>query len=416
MRILLLTQVVPYPPDSGPKIKTFNLLRYLSRRHAVHLVSFARSRDEAAAAESLRDLCEGVTTVGLRRSALRDVGYLVRSLVSGRPFLIERDDSVAMRASITALLQERRFDAVHADQLSMAQFAVDLSVPLRVLDEHNAVWTIVHRATIRERWGPHRLVAELEWRKLRRYEAEICQKFDLVTVVSTHDYLALLESGRAIFPAKVIPIAVDTGELKFRAHAPEDGHVVSVATMFYPPNADGVHWFATEVFPVVRREVPRVQFYVVGGRPPLKITRLAGERTGVVVTGYVANLDPLLRQSAVMVVPVHSGSGMRVKILEAFARGIPVVSTTVGAEGIDARPGEHLLIADEPYKFARAVVRLLTHPFEAERLARAGRDLVERRYDWRSALSPLDEIYPIHCQRLGGDASVATSLFGPANG
>jgi glycosyltransferase involved in cell wall biosynthesis len=165
--------------------------------------------------------------------------------------------------------------------------------------------------------------------------------------------------------------------------------------MFYPPNVDGVYWFATEVFPLVRNRLPDVQFRIVGSRPPQRIRALATGDRGIVVMGYVPDLEPVLRESAVMVVPVHSGSGMRVKILEAFARGIPVVSTTIGVEGIEARAGEHLLVADDPESFATQVVRLASDREQAARLATAGRALAETRYDWRTALSGLDVVYGV---------------------
>src|SRR5579859_8204319 len=142
MRILLLTQVVPYPPDSGPKIKTYNVLRYLSRRHEVHLVSFARTAAEEANARELGRYCSGVTTVRLTRSRPRDGLMLLKSFATGRPFLVERDDSLEMRRTLQALTTAGQFDAVHADQLTMAQFALDLPVKLKVLDAHNAVWSI----------------------------------------------------------------------------------------------------------------------------------------------------------------------------------------------------------------------------------------------------------------------------------
>ncbi len=393
MRILLLTQVVPFPPDSGPKIKTYNVLRYLAQKHEVHLVSFTRDPREEAGAESLRNICATVTTVPLRRSQVRDAVYLLQSLINGQPFLVQRDESESMRAAIASLVNRYAFDAVHADQFSMAQFAVNLAVPLRVLDEHNAVWTIVRRATSRERWGPRRILAELEWRKVRGYEGQMCRRFDRVTVVSKEDRLALEQAAGTSFPTSTIPIAVDTEELAFRSPSPDAKHLVSIATMFYPPNAAGIYWFGSEVFPLVRQAVPDTEFYVVGSRPPKTISDLARTGSGIVVTGYVPNLTPILREAAVLVVPVHSGSGMRVKILEGLARGIPIVSTTIGAEGIDVRAGDHLLIADEPRAFAAAVTRILQEPGEAARMAAAGRDLVVTRYDWRTALSELDEVY-----------------------
>jgi glycosyltransferase involved in cell wall biosynthesis len=164
--------------------------------------------------------------------------------------------------------------------------------------------------------------------------------------------------------------------------------------MYYPPNVEGVHWFATDVFPQVRRTQPGTTFQVVGSRPPVSITRLAIPKSGVDVMGYVDDLTSVYANSGVVVVPVRSGSGMRVKILEAFARGIPVVSTSMGVEGIDAEDGKHLLIADNARSFADAVIQILRQPHVAARLAHAARDLVERRYDWRTALNDLDEIYP----------------------
>jgi polysaccharide biosynthesis protein PslH len=393
VKILLLTQVVPYPPDAGPKIKTYNVLRALAEQHEVHLASFVRSPAEEANARSLARFCAGTTPVPLKRSRLRDLAALARSLVNGQPFLIDRDDSRAMRQAIAELLEQEHFDAVHADQLSMGQFAVDLRLPLRVLDEHNAVWTIVQRAAGWEAWGPKRLLAELEWRKLRSYEGALCRRFDRVTVVSEQDAGDLTKAAGAPLATEVIPIAVDTEELAFVPRTEKATNVVSVATMFYPPNVEGIHWFATQVFPAVRRAVPGVAFQAVGARPPAHIRRLATPASGMIVPGYVADVEPIFEQSAVLVVPLHSGSGMRVKILEAFARGIPIVSTTVGVEGIEARAGEHLLVADRPEEFAAAVIRLLQHPDEAARLASAGRALVEAKYDWRTALAPLQRIY-----------------------
>ena len=394
MKILLLTQVVPYPPDSGPKIKTYNVLRYLARRHEVHLVSFARSAKETASARELEQICASVTTVPLRRSRLRDAAYLIRSFVSGRPFLIERDDSAPMHRAVADLARRLDFDAVHADQLSMAQYAIDLPIPLRVLDEHNAVWTIVQRAASRDSFLPRRLLANLEWRKLRAYEGGVCRRFDRVTVVSDEDRRGLELAAGAPLTAAVIPIAVDTDALAFRPRQDDARHVVSVATMFYPPNAEGVLWFARDVFPRIRQRLTDVEFIVVGSRPPPSIRELAKPGTGVVVTGYVADLEPIFRRAAVTVVPLNAGSGMRVKILEAFSRGIPVVSTSVGVEGIDARPGEHLVVADDVESFARGVIDVIEDDALAGRLAGAARNLVVDRYDWRNALAGLDAIYP----------------------
>jgi glycosyltransferase involved in cell wall biosynthesis len=394
VRILLLTQVVPYPLHSGPQIKTHYLMRYLAERHDVHLVSFSRSAAEDAAAEALKSICSSVATVRLHRSRWSDLRFLAQSLLKNTSFLIERDASAQMSELTDRLVREERFDAVHADQLPMAQFAVDLreKVPSLVLDEHNAVWTIVRRAAKHER-PLYRPLAEIEWRKLRSYEGRIARQFDHVLVVSDVDRDALEDAAGASLPTTRIPIAVDTEALPFRVAPPAPTRILSVATMFYPPNVEGVRWFATSVLPLIRREVPNAEFLVVGSRPPASIEGLDGHG-GIRVLGFVENLDPLVEQCAAVVVPVRSGSGMRVKILEALARGVPVVSTAVGAEGIDLEANRHLLVADEAADFAAAVVRILREPALGAQLAEAGRLLVETRYDWRRALSALDGIYP----------------------
>jgi polysaccharide biosynthesis protein PslH len=394
VRILLLTQVVPYPPDSGPKVKTYHVLRYLAERHEVHLLTFARSDAEVEAAGQLDRWCKSITPVPLRRSRSTDVRYLLRSLRTGRPFLVERDDLPEMRQAMHTVSTHHEFDAIHADQLTMGQYALQGRAPLRVLDEHNAVWTIVRRAAEREQSPLRRALAAREWRLLRTYEGSLCRQFDLVTAVSDEDRRYLETAARSTFPSRVIPIAVDVEALSFSPRPIGTRQIVSVATMYYPPNAEGVGWFAKSVFPLVRQRLPELEFVVVGSRPPASIRRLEGPGTGIRVAGYVADLDPLIAASGVMVVPVHSGSGIRVKILEAFARGIPVVSTRIGVEGIDVRDGEHLLVADTPRQFAEAVIALLRDSERANAIARAARSLVEARYDWRTALRALDEVYP----------------------
>jgi glycosyltransferase involved in cell wall biosynthesis len=166
-----------------------------------------------------------------------------------------------------------------------------------------------------------------------------------------------------------------------------------MATMFWPPNVDGVLWFAQEVYPLVKAAIPDVQFAVVGARPPQRVLRLAEEDASIAVTGYVDDPQPYLAASAALIVPVRAGGGMRVKILEALARGTPIVSTTVGYEGIALTPGEHLLVGDTPAAFAEAVIRLLRDPAVGRRIASAGRRIAEQRYDWRVVNPQIEAVY-----------------------
>jgi glycosyltransferase involved in cell wall biosynthesis len=167
-----------------------------------------------------------------------------------------------------------------------------------------------------------------------------------------------------------------------------------LGTLHYPPNADGIRWFAQEVFPLIQKEVPEVKLTIAGRNPPPDFLRMADASQGAIqVTGYVPQLKPYLEEAAVMVVPVRAGSGMRVRILEAFAQAMPVVTTTTGLEGIDAINGEEVMVADTPRDFANSVVALLQdEPLQA-RLAANGRRLAECCYDWKVILQKMNEIY-----------------------
>jgi glycosyltransferase involved in cell wall biosynthesis len=399
MKVLLLTQVLPYPPDSGPKVKTYNVLKYLAQRHRVTLVSFVRG-DQSEHARRLEQYCQAVHTVPMERGAIRDAWHMVRSLVTGQPFMMLRDDRKAMRDLIERLRAERHFDVVHADQLNMGQYAERVLGAFKILDAHNALWLLYKRLWETMSPGLRKLLLGRDWRLLKAYEGRLVREFDAVLAVSHEDRTALQEAAGQPVDIAVIPIAIDTDEVTIVERDAEPGHILHIGTMYWPPNIDGVLWFAHEVYPLIRQQRPDVYFDIVGARPPQEIVALNGDRTGINVLGYVADPTPYLRQAALMVVPLRAGGGMRVKILNAMAQGIPLVSTTLGCEGIEVVPGENILVADEPDALAGAVLHLLNDADLAARLAAEGRRLAEEKYDYRHACRSLDDVYARN-QRLG---------------
>lgn len=392
MHILFLTQILPYPLDAGPKTRIYYVLRYLAQRHRVTLVSFVRNEQDEQNAAHLRSFLSAVYTVPIKRSRARDLFFFAASLAQDRPFLIARDHVAEMHAVIARLVASESFDAVHADQLGMAQYAVGLPT-FKVLDEHNAVWTIVERLWQNERSLPRRLVMQREWRALRKYEASVCKQFDHILTVTEEDRRALkvLNGNLSI---TTMPICIDPAALPRVEQLPKAQHVICVGGMFYPPNVDGIVWFAHNVFPLIKSTCADTDLLVVGARPAPALLRLAEQDARVRVTGYADDPTPLLRESAVFIVPLRAGGGMRVKILDAWSRGIPIVSTTIGCEGIDVRDGENILIADEPRDFADAVTRIIQNPTFGRQLADNGRRWVEERYHWRKVYPALDKIYP----------------------
>jgi glycosyltransferase involved in cell wall biosynthesis len=342
----------------------------------------------------------------LRRSRIADAGAYIEGIRSGLPFLITRDNLLSMRQLIDQLAT-RHFDVVHADQLTMAQYALQFrrasasanGSPAIVFDAHNAVYEIVERA--RQTVLPFlRPVLALEARRLKQYEGSLIGKFDHTLAVSDIDKNALLNAAKVdhnnprASKIAVIPIAVDCTNLQPVRRTGQDDNILTVSTLFYPPNADGVRWFIRQVFPLVKDQIPSVTLTIVGSRPPKDIVEFGIRNAeSVQVTGYVPDLQEYFERAALMVVPVRAGSGMRVRILEALARGIPVVTTKTGVEGIAAINGEHLLVADEPVAFADAVVRLLKDRELGETLIRNGRQLAQEKYDWQAVLPKLESTY-----------------------
>lgn len=367
------------------------MLKYLAARHEITLVSYVRG-DQSADIAALRQFCREVVAVPIERKASLDALALSKSLLTGEPWIIVRDDRAAMRTAVRQAAQSQQFDIVQADQLNMAQFARLVPGAHKVVDTHNALWLLYKRMAATTS-GPKGWLFSRDWRLMRRYEAKICREFDAVTAVSEEDKAALVDAGADPAKITVIPIAVDCDlqvpiELSSAAN-----HILSIGTMYWPPNVDGIRWFIQEIYPLIRQQRPDVVFDVVGAHPPEEITRLGGNGTGVNVSGYVEDTTPFVRQAAAVVVPLRAGGGMRVKILNAMTQGLPVVSTTIGAEGIAAQDGCHLLLADTPADFARAVLRLLDDRVLARQLGQNGRTMVAARYDYRVAYAAYDEVY-----------------------
>jgi glycosyltransferase involved in cell wall biosynthesis len=392
MNVLLLTQVLPYPPDSGPKVKTWNVLKYLARQHEVTLVSFVRG-DQSAAIAHLRQYCRAVHTVPMARSLLPDGLAMLRSLLTGQPWMVLRDDRAEMRALVDRLCTETRFDVAHADQLNMAQYAARVPYARKILDAHNALWLLYQRLAATMPAGPRKWLLERDWRLLKTCEGRLVREFDGVLAVSVEDQAALCEAAGEPVDMTVIPIAVDTDEIPLVARSEGAHHLLHIGTMYWPPNIDGMKWFVDAVYPQIRAARPDAELDIVGARPPQELTALNGNAHNINVTGYVADPQPYLEQAGVFIVPLRAGGGMRVKILEALARGLPLVTTTLGCEGIAVEHSRHVLIADTPEEFANACLRLLNDRVLAAELGRNGRRLVEEVYDYRAACRPLEALY-----------------------
>ncbi|GAB4150670.1 MAG: glycosyltransferase family 4 protein [Candidatus Promineifilaceae bacterium] len=413
MNILFLTQLLPYPLVGGAKIRAYYMLRQLTEQHRVTLVSFVRADDRPEDVAHLRQFCAAVHTVPLRRSRRQDAQAFLKACVTGRPAVIERDYAAAMAGLLRWLASQGEFQVIHADQTAMAQYALRLRQwlargtgsppPLLVLDEHNALFRVVRRQAEHESGWARRWLWRWEAKRLAGYEADLCRRFDHILTVTAVDQAALL----ALLPPPAaaacrshfmtLPICVDPEVQSVLPRRDQTPQIVHLGTMFWPPNVEGVLWFAREILPRIIPQVPGVRLVIAGKNPPPVIHDLSAPGSPLAdyvrVTGFVSDPAGLLSQSRVFIVPLKAGGGMRVKILDAWQWGLPVVSTTIGAEGIDVQPGENILLADDPADFAAAVVRVLRDDGLAQRLRQNGRRWVEQQYNWRRVYPRLAAIY-----------------------
>jgi glycosyltransferase involved in cell wall biosynthesis len=405
VHILFLTQVLPFPLDAGPKVRAYYVLRYLAQFHRITLVSFVRPTDRPEAIAHLRQYCVDIYTYPMPRSKWLDATHLLRSLITGQPFIVTRDWVPSMRKLLANVVGKTgTLDAIHADQLWMAPYGLQAKGllpqglrPITILDQHNAVYMIPQRLMNDTRNPLKRALLQQESQKLARYEVDVCRQFDQVVWVTHEDAQAVQsqapDTQLPVYNAGVIPICVDPEAVNWLQRKPNAHRVTFLGGLHYPPNAAGIEWFVDKVFPQVLAEAPDAVLTVIGKQPPPRLKQLGIPDANLEVTGYVADPMPYLEETAVFIVPLHAGGGMRVKILDAWASGLPVVSTTVGAEGIQILPGENILIADSPEAFAQATTHLMKNRQRGEYLAQAGRRWVEQHYTWRTTYRMWDQVY-----------------------
>ncbi len=332
------------------------MLRHLAERHDVTLVSFVRPDDTREAVRHLAGLCAGVHAVPMQRSAWRNARAAVKGLLTNSPMVVARDEIAEMSRTLSRLTEAVPFQVVHADQLSMAgygQLAAGQAAcqngkqprrPATVLDEHNAIYLLTRRMADTESNALRRLVIRREASAFARYEAQMLAAYDAVLTVTEEDrlhLLALLGDAGHYYDADnetkftVVPICGDAEQVNVISRVPGGPPtILHLGTMFWPPNIQGVLWFAGQVLPLVHRQVPEARLVIAGKNPPPEVVALAADPR-IEVTGTCPIRRPPRRGRCVHRAAAAEG-GMRVKIVDAWLRGLPIVSTPVGAEGIES--------------------------------------------------------------------------------
>lgn len=409
MKVLFLSQIVPYPPHGGVLQRGYHVLRELGSQVSIDLLAFVHPdvlRDEASIEESRRTLaqfCQRVQYFRLwaKQSTAHRVAALAASAFSRMPFSVVAHRSKSFQRAVWQSLQAGSFDLIHIDTLALAQFVGHGTTVPWVLTHHNVESMLMARRAEVETGAAARAYLRRDAVKLAAYEATASRMCAMNIMVSSNDEQALHATAPGV-RTSVVPNGVDV-QYFCPDSTDEVPALIYTGGMNMFANRDAVMFFLREIWPLIRAGHPDVRFFAVGQDPPAALKAFAANDSRIVVTGYVDDIRPLVRRSAIYVVPLRVGGGTRLKVLDAMAMGKAMVSTTIGCEGIEANPGEHLIIADTPEGFSAATLMLLNDREARRRLGTAARALVEQRYAWPVIRHRLVDAYreAIDLQRRG---------------
>ena len=386
MKILFVCHRLPYPPNRGGKIRPFNMIRHLSQKHSVVVASLAHSEQELREGAGLEDYCDEVIAEVLP-SSVRWLQAL-KALPTRMPSSLAYFWSPRLYARIQEKVLQTKFDVIFVHCAFVAQYVMDIETGFRVLDFgdfDSAKWAEYSR------WKafPVSSLYGFESDKLRKYERNVARHFHRCTVTSQGERDEF-QSLQVTAPCSVIPNGVDlTYFSPNRISSGAESSILFLGRMDYFPNIDGVCFFAKTILPLIREQIPHVEFRIVGSNPSREVRALA-KIPGVVVTGHVPDVRSHVREGMVAVAPLRIARGTQNKILESMAMGIPVVATPKAAKGIQGVPGRDLLVAETPFNFARHVVELLQRPELHRRFSEAGRRQVEKAHLWSASMKLLD--------------------------
>ena len=382
MRVLWVKADKLLPVHSGGNIRTYHVLRYLASHHDLTFYSYYGGKPDDVYERELPQHLPGSLAVCTGKRELsgmaRGIDYLAH-LSAKPPYAVSRFACVKVRDQIRTWFREQRFDVAVCDFLDAAvNFPAEFTIP-SVLFQHNVESEIWRRHAATAANPVKKMLYGMELQKMLRYERSELRKFHHVIAVSENDR-ALMSQWIAPGRITVIPTGVDLTHYRLDPNAPEPGPVITfVGAMDWEPNVDAVEYFCREIWPHIKTEVPEARFRIVGRNPDRRVQKWASD--SVEVTGRVPSVVEHLRQTAVVVVPLRIGGGTRLKIYEAMATAKAVVSTTVGAEGLDVGHGRDIMLADESKPFAHAAIMLLRDRELRRRYEQAARETAAR-YDW----------------------------------
>ena len=408
MHILWLKTELLHPVDKGGKIRTYQMLKELKRAHEITYLTLDDGTADADARLQATEYCHELICIPHQQRKKFTPGFYAElglNLISNLPYAISKYESRAMRSRITELTGNREYDVVVCDFLAPA-----VNLPRRlpcptILFQHNVEAMIWKRHAEVQRNALKRTYLSGQWRQMQAFENVMCRRVDHVIAVSREDS-ELMRREYKVTAIDDVPTGVDTNFFRPRhAEEREPLNLVFTGSMDWLPNEDAIRYFTNEIMPLIKKEQPGVTLTVVGRNPYRALVELSRRDSSVIVTGRVDDVRPYMERAAAYVVPLRIGGGTRLKIFEAMAMEKPIISTTVGAEGLPVRNESELLLADSPQDFAAAVLRTLNDHEFAFHLGRRAATLVRQEFGWQRVARRFAEICE---QTLTGQASPAS--------
>jgi polysaccharide biosynthesis protein PslH len=393
MRILWLKTELLHPVDKGGKIRSYHLLKQLKKNHQITYLTLDDGSAPLDAVASASEYCDELIRIPHATREKFSAGFyaeLAANMASPLPYAIRKYKSHAMTKAIEET--ESRFDVVICDFLAPAvNLPSKLQTPV-VLFQHNVEAEIWRRHYEVQSNAVKKRYLYWQWRKMQKFERIACQRMDRVVAVSEADS-QMMERDYGLQKVYDIPTGVDVDFFRPGTAAnARPNSLVFTGSMDWLPNEDAINYFTQQILPLIKNSVPDVSITVVGRNPSRSLQELGQREASITVTGRVEDVRPYMEEAAAYVVPLRIGGGTRLKIYEALAMEKPTISTTVGAEGLDIKHGEHILLADTPSDFANAVVRVFREPNFAQQLGANAAQTVRERFSWGKVATEFDEI------------------------
>jgi sugar transferase (PEP-CTERM/EpsH1 system associated) len=381
MKLLIIDEEFPFPLNSGKRIRTYNLTRVLAAQNEITYLAYGNSDSEAYhSMKAINVSPECVQPINRKQSGLSFYWRLLTNLTSPYPYIVTSHYSDSFQKQLDECLKQTEYDLIICEWTPYAIFVKDILHIKRLIVAHNIETAIWQRYEQNERNPFRRMYISIQRAKVERFERQAFSWVNGATAVCQSEAESISSLGVS-YPVEVIDNGVDLAYFKPANSKPKLHHLVFTGSMDWRPNQDAMIYFVHDILPLIRKQIPEVTFSIVGRKPPQKIIDL-GSQKGVTVTGTVDDVRDYISEAAVYVVPLRIGGGSRLKILEAMAMEKPVISTSIGAEGLQVTDKKNIAIFDKPGDFADGVVALLQDAAYQQTLGKAGRELVEQNYGW----------------------------------